>query len=255
MINSMIYIVISLMFILGMAAFLFVFFKSIEERRKMQQIINQKLNEKEIETAQRIAGEFLHQKLINERFVPHAHKLEELESLLKTLESPQTNLLIEKTQELLWHLQETKEMVRDRSRTIFPPFLSYLFIETCQRHLDELQSLYPNNAKIVFKSEGDFKDLNSTLLYNLYNIMDLFVTNSFQHAEAQNIYISFKHNANSLVLSMHDDGNGFSLKDKITKTKGIGLADIQGKANIISPQFIFHSALGKGTQFEISLAI
>ena len=48
-----------------------VYFRTAKQQRDMQVIIYRKQNEKELETAQRISGEFLHQKVINGRLAPH----------------------------------------------------------------------------------------------------------------------------------------------------------------------------------------
>lgn len=250
----------SIMAFIGMTSIivviaLWVYFRTAKQQRLMQTIIYRKQNEKELETAQRISGEFLHQKVINGRLAPHIRQLEELETLVRRLNNPQLSEITEKIQRLKQEVQETRDVVRDISRHIFPPFLSYLFVESCQRKLNELADLYPNNGEILLESEGHFTDIDLSVLYNLYNIITNFVTNSLQNAHAKHINVSVRRTPQSIILKISDNGIGFDFEEVSKTTKGIGIAEIQGRANILATQFIFQSGKGKGTRFEITIQL
>ncbi len=226
-----------------------------EQEKYLKETIIRAQNVKEMETAQRIASEFLHSRVINKRLKPHIGKLERLQEWLSTETTPSMTDIAEKIQDLKKDLQETRAIVRDISRNIFPPFLSYLFSESCEQKLQELAALYPNNGLIKFKSEGDFKAVELSVLYNLYSIIDNFVTNSLQNAAAKHITVTLSCNAQNIVLKMSDDGVGFDFAKVAETDRGIGIAEIQGRANILAPQYVFQSKVGAGTQFEINIAL
>jgi signal transduction histidine kinase len=239
--------------IITVTASLFVFFRTLNQQRQLQEIIGRKLNEKERETSRRIASEFLHQKIINKRIRPQIYQLEVIEELIYQSESEE--LILEKIQVLKHYEQETRAIIGDISQAIFPPFLSYLFVESCQKRLSELEIQYPNKTKITFEKEGDFNNIDINVLYNFYNIFDLFVTNSLQHSAATEIKISLKQKADEIDFEMQDNGKGFNISEVTKLAKGIGVADLQSRASILSPQFVFQSTSREGTRFKISVTL
>lgn len=255
---GLIYIGIALILIISLVGALIVFFRSINQQRKLHETILRSQNEKEIETYSRIAGEYLHQQVINGRILPHLIRLKELNQLVTAAKSPRNQIISDKIQELMNDLKQTENIVRNISENIFPPHLTYFFVETCQKRLSELQELYPlNKTEIVFQSEGSFSDLAQfpTLLYNLYSLIDLFTTNSIRHAQASRIFVVLKREPKQITLDMRDKGIGFDMKEVEKNTKGRGLADFRGRAIILSPQYIFESEAEKGTYFRISVPI
>ena len=193
--------------------------------------------------------------MINGRLAPHIRQIEELETSVKNLNASELKEIADKIQLLRQEIQETRDIVRDISRHIFPPFLSYLFAESCQRKLQELATLYPNEGEILFESEGIFKDIELSILYNLYNIINNFVTNSLQNAHAKHIKVYLKRETETIELKMSDNGQGFNFAEVSKTTKGIGIAEIQGRANVLSAHYIFQSSIGKGTRFEITIPL
>lgn len=235
----------------------FMFLRTLNQKQKLHEIIIRSQNEKEIETYNRIASEYLHQQVINGRILPHLIQLKELYQIIEASKIENKSIAIYKIQSLIKELNHTESIIRNISENIFPPHLNYFFIETCQKRFKDLQLLYPNNAEIIFNTEGTFNDLAlyPTLLYNLYSLMDLFVTNSLQKAQASYIIVQLNHQDNFLYLTMSDNGIGFDFPSIEYTSKGRGLADIKGKALLLSTGYSFKSEKGIGTQFNITIRL
>jgi signal transduction histidine kinase len=245
------YIGIALILTVCVSAALIIFFHALKQQRQLHETILRRQNEKEIDTYNRIAGEYLHQQVINGRILPH---LIALKALLKASKDASVT---EKIQALIQDFKQTENIVRNISENIFPPHLTFLFVETCRKRLDELQALLPNNSNINFVSEGMFNDLGQhpTLLYNLYSLIDLFVANSLHHSNCKQIEVVLKREKEHIKLEMRDNGSGFNIQEIHKNSKGRGLADLRGRAIILSPQYFFDSKEGEGTHFKISIPI
>jgi signal transduction histidine kinase len=255
--ENLIYIGILGLLVLCVAWILIVFTRTMKQKQQLHETIIRSQNEKEIETYSRIAGEYLHQQVINGQILPHLIRLKALETFVKESPKVKNKEILDKIQILMVEMKQMENVVRHMSENIFPPHLTYFFTETCQKRLDELAQSYPNEAPITFHSEGTFNDLvqSPTMLYNLYSLMDLFVTNSLRHAQARQITVSLKRHANQIGLEMSDNGNGFLMEQVLPNTRGRGLADLRGRALILSAHYSFTSELGVGTQFKIVIPI
>jgi len=246
------------MFILLITTFFLVYFRAWKQRQQMHQNIITAQNEKEVETYFRIAGEHLHQNVVNSRFLPHYTAIKEIEELAANSNTSK-KLIVEKTQQLMTDFLETEATIRTISNNIYPPHLNYFFVETCKKHLKDLEQINPNSGHIYFKAQGSFSDLEecTALLYNLYSVMDLFAMNSLKHAKAEAIHIFLKREDNQITLEMKDNGIGFNMKTKEQDlhTRSRGLADFRGKSLILSPTYIFQSEKDKGTYYKIEFSV
>jgi signal transduction histidine kinase len=247
----MVYIGIALILTVCVLAALFIFFHALKQQRQLHETILRRQNEKEIDTYNRIAGEYLHQQVINGRILPH---LIALKALLNASKDASVTM---KIQALIQDFKQTENIVRNISENIFPPHLTFLFVETCRKRLDELQALLPNHSNINFVSEGPFNDLGQhpTLLYNLYSLIDLFVANSLHHSNCKQIEVVLKREKEHIKLDMRDNGSGFNIQEIHKNSKGRGIADLRGRAIILSPQYFFDSKEGEGTFFRITIPI
>jgi signal transduction histidine kinase len=255
--NSLVYLGIMLILMTSILGALLVFFRTMKQQRRLHKTILRSQNEKEIETYSRIAGEYLHQQVINGRILPHLIQLKELNQLVEANKTQKNQVIADKIQQLMQELKQTENIIRNISEHIFPPHLMYFFVETCQKRLNDLQEHYHEKAKIIFHHQGNFNDLTQlpTLLYNVYSLIDLFVTNSLQNAQADTIQVTLTREATQLTLDMRDDGIGFNIRATELTTTGRGLADFKGRAIILSPDYVFDSIEKKGTHFKILIDI
>ena len=83
---------------------------------------------------------------------------------------------------------------------------------------------------------------------NLYRIAQESLNNVHKHAKAKAVEISLdRRGAETIVLIIEDDGQGFDPQDKMNRSKGIGLIGMRERAALIGGTLEIESAPGKGT--------
>lgn len=87
---------------------------------------------------------------------------------------------------------------------------------------------------------------------NLFFIYKEALNNIVKHAEAKNVEIKLLVEKGSILLSIKDDGKGFSPSDNVP---GNGLKNIRSRANEINAELKFESNPGKGTIIELIVNI
>lgn len=103
---------------------------------------------------------------------------------------------------------------------------------------------YNNNAKDLHTNPD-----KETIIFRLFQEI---LNNILKHAKATEININLDFSNHTLTLSLKDNGIGFEI-DKITKqNKGMGLHNIQKRAEMIGGTATFHSAPSSGTTITIS---
>jgi two-component system, NarL family, sensor histidine kinase LiaS len=241
---------ISILLVLCLVGALLILVRSVRQQSQLNELIIRSQNTKEIETYNRIASEYLHQNVINGCLLPHILHIKAIQQAIDANINKKHLKL--KLSELMSELCETENIVRNMSEHIFPPHLTYAFVKTCQKHISILQKRFPNpNTHIQFDVQGVFDDLqhDQHILYNLYSILDLFVSNSLRHAQASLIHIRLSRTDHVIGLEISDNGIGFDMNKEV---KGRGLADLRGRALCLARNFEFYSH-PKGTYFKILL--
>lgn len=96
-----------------------------------------------------------------------------------------------------------------------------------------------------FRTRGDVVFRNEQLATHLYRIVQEAVANALRHGRAKSIEISLEGRKQAIILSVKDDGVGFSPTD-LSET-GMGMRTMQFRAEIIGAHLKVNSTPGKGT--------
>lgn len=96
---------------------------------------------------------------------------------------------------------------------------------------------------------GDSVIIDSQAEIVLFRIVQEFITNTMKHSKAANLKVMVHFKADALEIVAHDDGVGFD-SDKLTD-KGIGLSNIDKRAELIGAQVRISSIPGAGTQLKL----
>ena len=84
----------------------------------------------------------------------------------------------------------------------------------------------------------------------LFRIIQELLQNIIKHAQAKKISISLSHSANTMRLTIADDGIGFALEtDRVSN--GMGLSNIQKRTALIGGELMIVSKPAKGTSISI----
>lgn len=93
---------------------------------------------------------------------------------------------------------------------------------------------------------------NSEIQLNLYRIIQEQLQNIIKHAKATSIELNILQEGNKVRMRIVDNGRGFR---KSRFTQGIGLQNIQHRAEIFSGTCAIRSAVGKGCEIDIEIPI
>ncbi len=110
----------------------------------------------------------------------------------------------------------------------------------------DLKIVYRNNAHIKFDEQSEI---------NIYRIIQEVIHNTIKHAKATQLVIEFKKQADQLTLTTVDDGIGFDFQQIADLHTGLGLWNLQSRAEVLNANFQRIAEAGKGTMyvFEIPL--
>ncbi len=93
---------------------------------------------------------------------------------------------------------------------------------------------------------------NSSIEITYYRIAQEIVTNAIKYSQAKRIDVQLNLENAILSLTIEDDGIGFDTKASV---KGLGIDNIQKRANTIKAILTFDSKLGCGTMFHIECPV
>lgn len=137
-------------------------------------------------------------------------------------------------------LTETIETCRNLARGLHPVTLASTGLPAA---LEELAARVPANVKFHWP-RSERIDFEPALALHLYRIAEEAVANAVKHARAKNITIELAVLAGRAVLAISDDGKGIGEK---LKTMGMGLRNMQYRANVIGGELTINGHKGGGT--------
>lgn len=107
-----------------------------------------------------------------------------------------------------------------------------------------------------FEVQGDEKVLNPEKKLILFRIVQEALNNAVRHAEASTITIKLEYKSEKTILSISDDGKGFTAPGKAEKNgmlQGTGTYNMYYRASLIGAKLRIQSTRGKGTQVLLEL--
>lgn len=243
-------IVIIVLLVVGSSFALFWFFQ--KRMTNLHKTIIHKQNETEVETKQNIAY-ILHEE-VAKSITFTIWNLNKIRKVLSEKEEDADLLeALDYCTSLEGHANDAKNKVTNLHQTIFPPALLVLeFQEACNELISKLQTEF--EGEIAFKHSGDFTQLSKTTRYNLYGLINLFITNSIRHSESTKIVVLLEKDKKMLSLQLVDNGKGFDMLAAERTAKGRGVFDIKSRAiSLLPTSFNYMSEKGKGTSLKIVL--
>ena len=117
--------------------------------------------------------------------------------------------------------------------------------------LAELAARVPADVKFHWP-HSERIDFEPTLALHLYRIAEEAVTNAVKHAGAKSITIGLAILAGRPVLEIADDGKGIGQK---VKTEGMGLRNMEYRANVIGGDLTVEARKGGGTCVRCTLPL
>ena len=157
-------------------------------------------------------------------------------------------------QKYLEELQSIEKEIREVSHQLSSDIsLSETsFLNAINQLLKEKSELGNFDFQLKMDDSFSWKELEGVLEMNLFRILQESLQNILKHAQAKNVFVSFKVEKQSLLLEIKDDGVGYETKKK---TKGIGLKNIKSRVKTIKGTLNVSSESGNGTSIELKIPL
>ena len=95
--------------------------------------------------------------------------------------------------------------------------------------------------------------LNQVQEVHLYRLIQEITSNIEKHAKAKSIFLQLVAIDNQIQLTVQDDGVGFNVKSENFE-QGLGLKNIEDRVAFLNGDIIWDTAIGEGTEINISFA-
>ena len=123
-------------------------------------------------------------------------------------------------------INQTRELARG-----LPPVQSGSkgLMSALQHLASEVEELFDISCR--FRVDEDVSIRNSDLATHLYRIAQEAVTNAIKHGQSRQIVIGLSHRPGKVILSIQDDGSGFT--NRLRNKEGMGIRTMNYRANMI----------------------
>lgn len=112
------------------------------------------------------------------------------------------------------------------------------------------RSKIPRTELVV---SGDIRFLDATKELIIYRIAQESLNNALRHADATEIKVDLRYEANEISLTVHDNGKGFSANNLERSNIPTGIQNMRKRAEILNGTFSIKSKLGNGTTISITV--
>ena len=144
--------------------------------------------------------------------------------------------------------ERTLAVVRDMSLLLRPAMLDDLgLIPALQWQAREVSRT--NSIAVQVRADelaDDIPDEHKTCIYRLVQEA---LHNITRHAKAKSVDVELRQTADKLLLTIHDDGQGF----RPEREKGLGVMGMEERVKHLDGSFRIHSAPGQGTTIRVEL--
>lgn len=163
----------------------------------------------------------------------------------------------EEDQEVIYksslHIDSIITKLREISNNLMP---NTLIRKGLQRAIHEFteHAQQASGLRIQFVSDQPL-DLDQQKEINLYRMVQEIVHNTIKHAGASILIIKMVIEENRLLLMTADNGKGFDYFSKLRDNPGLGLRNLQSRAEVMGAELSCQSEPGKGTMYTFEIPL
>jgi len=122
--------------------------------------------------------------------------------------------------------------------------------------LSRIAQIIPqSSASVQIEVEGIPMHIPSTTAHQLLRIGQEAMTNAVRHGNASLIQVRLEYQTNALILSIHDDGNGFDTHSNLDRNLHFGLRGMRNRAKSIGSKLTIESQPGQGTHIHVQVPL
>ncbi len=121
-----------------------------------------------------------------------------------------------------------------------------------EEFLESSSRLYKMEIKFTC---DDNLQLDQQQEINIYRILQEIFHNTIKHAEATCLIIRMTAENNRLIIVTADNGQGFDYSTKSREVSGLGLRNLQSRAEVLGGEVACSSEPGKGTMYTFEIPV
>jgi signal transduction histidine kinase len=110
-----------------------------------------------------------------------------------------------------------------------------------------------DTVETTFEVEGEEAPLPPNAVHHLVCIGQEAVTNAIRHARSSKIKVRLRYEADSLSLSVRDNGCGFLPSDSATRAGHFGIPVMEERARKLGGTLRFNTSMGSGTEVAVTV--
>lgn len=146
--------------------------------------------------------------------------------------------------------EKTVAVVRDMSLLLRPSMLDDLgLIPAVQWQAREISR--NNNVFVLVRADAIPEDLPDEHKTCIYRVVQEALRNAVRHARAKTVHVDLKQRGEKLLLTIRDDGQGFSPD----REKGLGLLGMEERITHLHGRFRVTSTAGEGACISVELPL
>jgi signal transduction histidine kinase len=174
----------------------------------------------------------------------------EMANLSNLIRNRQESALSKKADEIKKMLEESIGVVRNMALLLRPSMLDDLgLVPALQWQAREASKRSGIWVKVA--AEQVSEELTEDHKTCVYRIVQEALHNIIQHANARNVSITVTQERDRLLLSVQDDGQGFSPPQE----RGMGLIGMEERVSALGGRLVVESASGEGTLLRVALPL
>jgi signal transduction histidine kinase len=139
---------------------------------------------------------------------------------------------------IIWDLRDSEEVTNVLSHALSRAISAHRLRDT---------------VETTFEVEGQETPLPPSAVHHLVCIGQEAVTNAIRHARSSKIHIRVRYDADSLILSVRDNGCGFLPSDSTTRAGHFGIPVMEERTRKLGGTLRFNTAMGIGTEVAVSV--
>lgn len=167
--------------------------------------------------------------------------------------SPNNGGLGKSLDEITGDLASLHQELREIAHNLMPRHLHKHGLLTAVEQLIHRMESADGKLKIHFFNNANLENMSELARVYLFRIVQELLGNLFKHAQATEAWLQFVGHADSLLITLEDNGKGFDLT-QVKNKGGIGLTNIRYRVeDALGGTFNIESAAGKGTVVFIEI--
>lgn len=151
------------------------------------------------------------------------------------------------------YIDDIVKKMREIAYNLLPNTLvRHGLVKALEEYVHKTYGMY--DLEIQLEHEGEWQ-LSKEEEINIYRIVQEIIHNTIKHAKARKLKIQLRRDQDKLYLITTDNGIGFDYDRQSTKNVGLGLFNLQSRAEILNAKFSLKSEAGKGTRFIFEIPV